>query len=51
MKMGREFIGIEINKEYFDIACERIEYAQRQADLFIETEDDAIAASIPELLL
>ena len=35
-KLGRRFIGIEIDQKYFDIACRRIEQAQRQADLFIE---------------
>lgn len=34
-KMGRKFIGIEIEPRYFDIACRRIEAAYRQADLFI----------------
>jgi site-specific DNA-methyltransferase (adenine-specific)/modification methylase len=34
--MGRRFIGVEIEPRYFDIACRRIEQAQRQADLFIE---------------
>lgn len=33
---GRDFIGIELLPRYFDIACRRIEEAQRQADLFIE---------------
>lgn len=32
--MGRKFIGIEIERKYFDIACERIENAQRQARMF-----------------
>jgi hypothetical protein len=31
---GRDFIGIEIKPKYFDIACERIENAQRQKRLF-----------------
>ena len=35
-KLGRKFIGIEIDPGYFDIACRRIEEAYRQADLFIE---------------
>lgn len=30
---GRSFIGIEINPAYFDIACRRIEDAQRQGRL------------------
>lgn len=34
-KMGRKFIGIELDRKYFDIACKRIEDAQRQGDLFI----------------
>jgi DNA modification methylase len=34
MNLGRRFIGIEIDKGYFDIACERIENAQRQVRLF-----------------
>ena len=32
--LGRSFIGIEIEPKYFDIACERIENAQRQVRLF-----------------
>lgn len=34
---GRQFVGIEIHEPYFDIACRRIEDAQRQRDMFIET--------------
>lgn len=34
MNLGRKFIGIEIEKTYFDIACERIDNAQRQQRLF-----------------
>lgn len=34
--MGRTFIGIERDPDYFDIACRRIEEAQKQGDLFIE---------------
>jgi DNA modification methylase len=33
--MGRRFIGIERDPGYFDIACRRIEQAQRQGDMFI----------------
>lgn len=36
VQMGRNFIGIERNERYFDIACDRIEKAQRQGDFFIE---------------
>ena len=33
-QMGRSFIGIEREPKYFDIACRRIEQAQRQESLF-----------------
>lgn len=36
VQMGRDFIGIEREPKYFDIACRRIDEAQRQGDLFIE---------------
>jgi DNA modification methylase len=45
-RLGRKFIGIELELKYFDIACRRIEEAQRQKDLFIHTppaEDPADA--------
>ena len=32
--LNREFIGIEIDEGYFNIACERIDNAQRQSHLF-----------------
>jgi DNA modification methylase len=32
--LGRPFIGIEIERKYFDIACERIDNAYRQRRLF-----------------
>jgi len=34
VQMGRKFIGIEREPKYFDIACQRIENAQRQTSLF-----------------
>jgi DNA modification methylase len=36
VQMGREFIGIELDEEYFNIACKRIEDAQRQGDMFVD---------------
>ncbi|KMS57949.1 DNA-methyltransferase [Sphingobium cupriresistens] len=36
VQMGRHFIGIEREPKYFDIACKRIEDAQRQGDMFAE---------------
>jgi len=34
MNLGRSFVGIERDPKYFDIACRRIENAQRQARMF-----------------
>jgi len=36
IKLGRKFIGIEIEPKYFDIACRRIEEAWKQPRLFDE---------------
>jgi DNA modification methylase len=36
VQMQRDFIGIEREPKYFDIACRRIEDAQRQGSLFNE---------------
>lgn len=47
MNLGRKFIGIEIEKKYFDIACERIDQAQRQGRLF----DQPKAHTTEQLLL
>lgn len=32
--LGREFVGVELDPKYFDMACQRIENAQRQERLF-----------------
>jgi site-specific DNA-methyltransferase (adenine-specific) len=34
--LGRKFIGIEIEPRYFEIACRRIEQAQRQGRMFVD---------------
>ena len=36
VKLGRSFIGIEIDEGYFDIACDRIRKAYAQPDMFID---------------
>lgn len=36
VKLGRKFIGIEIEPRYFDIACKRISDALKQPDMFIK---------------
>jgi site-specific DNA-methyltransferase (adenine-specific) len=43
-RLGRRFVGVEIEERYFDIACRRIEQAQRQADLFVPPVPDLDAA-------
>jgi DNA modification methylase len=35
-KLGRHSIGIEIDPDYFDIACERVQKAYDQPDMFID---------------
>lgn len=35
VKQGRKFIGIEIDEDYFDIACARIRKAYAQPDMFV----------------
>ena len=49
VQRGRKFIGIEREPKYFDIACKRIEDAQRQGDMFIEKPNPAKAVQ-PDLL-
>lgn len=36
VKLGRKFIGIEIEPKYFEIACRRVTEALRQPDFFVE---------------
>ena len=40
-KTGRSFIGIELDPDYFDIACRRIQEAYAQPDMFIEPKAPA----------
>jgi site-specific DNA-methyltransferase (adenine-specific) len=47
VKLGRKFVGIEIEPKYFDIACRRICEALKQPDMFVEPPP----ASIQEPLL
>jgi DNA modification methylase len=45
VKEGRKFIGIELDPDYFDIACKRIRDAYAQPDMFV-----AAPAAKPEQL-
>lgn len=40
VKAGLKFTGVEIDKEYFDIACQRIEDAYKQPDLFVQAQKE-----------
>lgn len=50
-QLNRKFIGIEIEPRYFDIACRRIEAAQRQKDLFVHAPvaEDPVEARIRDM--
>lgn len=48
VKAGRKFIGCEIDREAFDIACERIARAQAQGTLFAP---DAAPTAVQESLI
>lgn len=45
-KLGRKFIGIEGDPEFFNIACERIRKAYEQPDLFVEPPKNMIQDSL-----
>mgnify|MGYP003509072732 CR=1 FL=1 len=45
-KLGRAFIGIERDPEYFQIACLRIDEAMRQPDLFIHQAPTPVQESL-----
>ncbi len=47
VKLGRKFIGIEIEPKYFDIACRRISEALKQPDMFIERPKPAKQEALP----
>lgn len=36
VKLGRQFVGIELEPKYFDISCRRVSDALKQPDMFIE---------------
>jgi site-specific DNA-methyltransferase (adenine-specific) len=45
VQLGRKFIGIEREPKYFDIACRRIEDAQRQGRLITLTTSRCTSAT------
>ena len=46
IRLGRKFIGVEIEPKYFDIACRRISEATKQTDLFIEKPKPAVQEAL-----
>lgn len=49
-KAGHDFIGIEAQPKYFDIACDRIREAMRQRDLFVAEANDPVTGSMEGLI-
>jgi hypothetical protein len=40
--MGRRFVGIELKRSYYDVACRNLEHAEREANsgtLFDQSDD------------
>jgi len=48
VKLGRSFIGIEIDEGYFDIACDRIRKAYAQPDFFVARAPEPKQGSLME---
>ena len=44
VKLGRKFTGVELDPDYFEIACDRIRKAYQQADLFVAPPEKPIQA-------
>jgi len=51
MNLGRKFIGVELDRKYFDIACERIARAQAQGRMFPDEKLGAGNTAIQEEML
>ena len=49
-KLGRKGTGIELDPEYFEIACKRVEEAYRQGDMFKPAPEKPIAPVQIDLL-
>lgn len=49
-KLGRKFTGVELDEEYFDIACKRIEDAYKQGDLFVAPPENSSSPEQMRLL-
>ena len=50
VKLGRKFTGIELDPDYFEIACERIRKAYEQPDFFVEAPSKPIEPEQQDML-
>ena len=50
-RMGRQGTGIELDPDYFEIACRRVDEAARQPDLFIALIPETRPAPVQESLI
>lgn len=48
VSLGRSFIGVELDQTYFDLACFRVEQAQRQRDLFLAPAPEPVQTDLLE---
>ena len=46
-QLGRAFIGIELERRWFDMACRRIEQATRQGDMLRDVLPSQTQAPLP----
>ena len=46
VKLGRKFIGVELDPKYFDIACKRIRDAYAQPDFFVEKPKEQVQEAL-----
>lgn len=47
VKLGRKFVGIEIDPKYFDVACRRIQDTVDRPDLFIDRAETEVQDKLP----
>lgn len=47
VKLGRKFVGIEIDTKYFNTACKRIDEAYNQGDIFIDRDPPPKQEAMP----
>jgi site-specific DNA-methyltransferase (adenine-specific) len=50
LKTGRKFVGIEMDPEYFEISCRRIQNAWQQPDMFMAPQPKAVQLSLMDEL-